>query len=31
VAEGIEQPEELAILQDLGVELGQGFLWGRPA
>ena len=31
VAEGIEQPEELAILQELGVELGQGFLWGRPA
>jgi diguanylate cyclase (GGDEF)-like protein len=31
VAEGIEQPAELAILQELGVELGQGFLWGRPA
>jgi diguanylate cyclase (GGDEF)-like protein len=31
VAEGIEQPQELAILQELGVELGQGFLWGRPA
>ena len=31
IAEGIETPEQLAALRDLGVELGQGFLVGRPA
>ena len=31
VAEGIEQETELRILQTLGVEYGQGFLFGRPA
>lgn len=31
VAEGIENREDLKILQDLGVPAGQGFLWGRPA
>lgn len=30
IAEGIEQPEELAALVDLGVNYGQGFLLGRP-
>ena len=30
ITEGIETAEELAILKDLGVEFGQGFLWGRP-
>ncbi len=30
VAEGIETREELAILAELGVELGQGYLLGRP-
>lgn len=30
VAEGIETAEQLAILQDLGVEHGQGYLFGRP-
>jgi len=30
VTEGIETAEELAILKELGVEFGQGFLWGRP-
>lgn len=30
VAEGIETPEELAALQSLEVELGQGFHLGRP-
>jgi EAL domain-containing protein (putative c-di-GMP-specific phosphodiesterase class I)/GGDEF domain-containing protein len=30
VAEGIEQEEELRLLRDLGVELGQGWLLGRP-
>lgn len=31
VAEGIETPEELAMLQDLGVTLGQGYYLGRPS
>ncbi|MDP2314637.1 MAG: EAL domain-containing protein [Pseudomonadota bacterium] len=30
VAEGIENREDLAVLLDLGVRMGQGFLWGRP-
>jgi len=31
VAEGIERTAELAVLQELGVACGQGFLLGRPA
>ncbi|HET6547698.1 MAG TPA: EAL domain-containing protein, partial [Solirubrobacter sp.] len=31
IAEGIETPAQLAALRDLGVELGQGCLVGRPA
>jgi EAL domain-containing protein (putative c-di-GMP-specific phosphodiesterase class I) len=31
IAEGIETPAQLDALRDLGVELGQGFLVGRPA
>jgi diguanylate cyclase (GGDEF)-like protein len=31
IAEGIETPAQLNALRDLGVELGQGFLIGRPA
>jgi EAL domain-containing protein (putative c-di-GMP-specific phosphodiesterase class I) len=31
IAEGIETPEELATLQELGVPLGQGYLLARPA
>jgi diguanylate cyclase (GGDEF)-like protein len=31
VAEGIETPEELAIVKSLGIEYGQGYLWGKPA
>lgn len=31
VAEGIENRADLAVLLDLGVTMGQGFLWGRPA
>jgi EAL domain-containing protein (putative c-di-GMP-specific phosphodiesterase class I)/CheY-like chemotaxis protein len=31
IAEGIETTEELNALIDLGVEMGQGFLLGRPA
>ncbi len=31
IAEGIETPAQLAALRDLEVELGQGFLVGRPA
>jgi len=31
VAEGIETPEDLACLVSLGVQLGQGYLLGRPS
>jgi EAL domain-containing protein (putative c-di-GMP-specific phosphodiesterase class I) len=31
VAEGIELPEQLALLRDLGCSHGQGYLFGRPA
>lgn len=31
VAEGIETPDDLGRLTDLGCDLGQGFLFGRPA
>jgi EAL domain-containing protein (putative c-di-GMP-specific phosphodiesterase class I) len=31
VAEGVETPEQAGVLQDLGCELGQGFLFARPA
>ncbi|MEI2785868.1 MAG: EAL domain-containing protein [Candidatus Nanopelagicales bacterium] len=31
LAEGVEQPEHLAILDDIGCTLGQGFHLGRPA
>ena len=31
VAEGIETKEDLKVLVDLGVEYGQGYLWGKPA
>lgn len=30
VAEGVERPEELAVLQDFGITLFQGFLFARP-
>jgi EAL domain-containing protein (putative c-di-GMP-specific phosphodiesterase class I)/DNA-binding NarL/FixJ family response regulator len=30
IAEGIEQPDELTALRDLGVPWGQGYLLGRP-
>ncbi len=31
IAEGIESYEELSALQDLGVELFQGYYFARPA
>jgi diguanylate cyclase (GGDEF)-like protein len=31
VAEGVERPEELAVLRDAEVDYGQGWLFGRPA
>lgn len=30
VAEGVETPEQLSLLRQLGCELGQGFLLGKP-
>ena len=30
VAEGIELPEQIVSLRDLGCELGQGFLFAKP-
>ncbi len=30
VAEGVERPEQRAILEEMGVEIGQGFLWAPP-
>jgi EAL domain-containing protein (putative c-di-GMP-specific phosphodiesterase class I) len=30
IAEGIETKPQLATLRDLDIELGQGFLLGRP-
>ena len=30
VAEGIELPEQIASLRELGCELGQGFLFAKP-
>lgn len=29
VAEGVETPAQLAVLAELGISSGQGFLWGR--
>ena len=31
IAEGIEQATDLTVLRDLGIELGQGYLIGRPS
>lgn len=31
IAEGVETPEQLRTLQVMGVELGQGYLLGRPS
>jgi EAL domain-containing protein (putative c-di-GMP-specific phosphodiesterase class I) len=30
VAEGIENREDLDLLREIGVQRGQGFLWGKP-
>jgi len=30
IAEGVEQPEELRIVRELGCTHGQGYLWSRP-
>lgn len=30
IAEGVERPGELAVLQDAGVQLAQGWLFGKP-
>lgn len=31
IAEGVEEPDQLAMLREIGCELVQGFLLGRPA
>ncbi len=31
IAEGIEEAAELAVIRDLGIKFGQGYLIGRPA
>jgi diguanylate cyclase (GGDEF)-like protein len=31
VAEGVERPEQVAVLLDIGCYVGQGYLFGRPA
>ncbi len=31
IVEGVETPQQLEILQDLGVEQAQGYLFGKPA
>jgi len=31
IAEGIERVEDLELVRELGIDLGQGFYWGRPA
>ncbi len=31
LAEGIETPQELVVVRELGVQVGQGFLLGKPA
>ena len=31
IAEGIETPQQLETLRELGVEFGQGYLLGRPS
>jgi diguanylate cyclase (GGDEF)-like protein len=31
VAEGIETAGELEVVRELGIEFGQGYLWGKPA
>jgi diguanylate cyclase (GGDEF)-like protein len=30
IAEGVERPEELAVLREAGIDYGQGWLFGRP-
>jgi EAL domain-containing protein (putative c-di-GMP-specific phosphodiesterase class I) len=31
LAEGIETPEQLDVIRDLGCSFGQGFLFARPS
>jgi diguanylate cyclase (GGDEF)-like protein/PAS domain S-box-containing protein len=31
IAEGVEHEEHAAVLRELGIEHGQGYLWGKPS
>jgi EAL domain-containing protein (putative c-di-GMP-specific phosphodiesterase class I) len=31
IAEGVETPAMRDILREIGIDWGQGYLWGRPA
>ncbi|OVE78074.1 hypothetical protein BVX98_01440 [bacterium F11] len=31
IAEGIEDPADYEVLKNMGVPIGQGFYWGKPA
>lgn len=31
IAEGVECEEHAVVLREIGVEHGQGYLWGRPS
>ena len=30
ISEGVEQPEQLETLRNIGCDFIQGFLWGKP-
>ena len=30
ISEGVETPEQLAALKEIGCDYIQGFIWGRP-
>ena len=30
ISEGVEEPDQLETLKDIGCDFVQGFIWGRP-